>query len=470
MSGIKDYGVYIPYNRLDRASIAKSWGGYPKKGEKAIANFDEDTVTMAVEACRNCLDESAAKDVGRFYFASTTFSYAEKQAASLAAATLDLNPECFTMDLAGSLRSGTSGICSVLDSLTGKNNGTALVAASDMRLGAPNGAKEMDFGDGAAALLLSDHDVIAEIDDCYSVNHEIFDVFRPVDEKYVASWEERFVREKGYSQVVINTVAKALEKFNISCDKISKPVITAPNPGYLKSVAKKLGFDPKNQAVDPIYPLAGNMGTAHSFVLLCQALDSSEPGDKILWVNYGDGCDVLLLTVTEEIKKRKKKTVQHFLESKNVTNYQKYLRWRNIVETEPPMRPREEPVSAVALYRDRKCGMALYGSKCSECGTVQYPVQRICMECKTKDKFEYYPFADKKGKIVTFSHDLLGVTPDPPTTVAAVDFEGGGRMMVDITDRVPEQIAIGTEVEMTFRKFRRTGGIQVYWWKSMPIR
>ncbi len=92
------------------------------------------------------------------------------------------------------------------------------------------------------------------------------------------------------------------------------------------------------------------------------------------------------------------------------------------------------------------------------------------MECRAKDNFEYYPFADRTGTITTFSHDNLAVSPDPPTTVAAVDFEGGGRMMMDITDRNPNDIEIGLEVEMTFRKFRQTQGVQVYWWKSRPIR
>jgi len=81
-----------------------------------------------------------------------------------------------------------------------------------------------------------------------------------------------------------------------------------------------------------------------------------------------------------------------------------------------------------------------------------------------------YPFADKQGKVVTFSHDNLAVSPDPPTTLAAVDFEEGGRIMMDITDRDPSQIKVGMPVEMTFRKFRRTDGVQVYWWKSRPTR
>jgi hydroxymethylglutaryl-CoA synthase len=162
--------------------------------------------------------------------------------------------------------------------------------------------------------------------------------------------------------------------------------------------------------------------------------------------------------------------VKRLLGSKGYTTYQKYLRWRDMVPTEPPMRPRPEPASPVALYRDRKCGLALCGSKCNQCGTIQYPVQRICMECKSKDNFEYYPLADKPANIVTFSHDNLAVSPDPPTTLAAVDFEEGGRIMMDVTDRDPSVIKVGLPVEMTFRKFRKTEGVMVYWWKSRPIR
>ncbi|MCK4789043.1 MAG: OB-fold domain-containing protein, partial [Desulfobacteraceae bacterium] len=232
-----------------------------------------------------------------------------------------------------------------------------------------------------------------------------------------------------------------------------------------------LGFDPKTQAADPLWGVIGNMGSAHAMILLSTALDEAKPGDKLLWVNYGDGCDVLALTVTDEIKKiQKTQNVKRMVNSKACTTYQKYLQWRDIIVTEPPMRPRTESASAVALYRDRKCGLALYGSKCKNCGTIQYPVQRICMECQTKDDFDYYPFADKQGKIVTFSHDNLAVSPDPPTTLAAVDFEEGGRIMMDITDRDPSQIKVGMPLEMTFRKFRQTEGVQVYWWKSRPIR
>lgn len=471
MVGIKSYGVYIPYYRLNRADVAKSWGSFQVPGEKAVANFDEDTVTMGVEACRECLKGVNKGGIDGLYCASTTFPYAEKQTSALMAAALDLEQTAYTVDIAGTLRSASNGVRLALDALKGGSTKNALVCSSDLRLGLPNGPKELEFGDGAAALLLGDSNVIATIDNAYTFNNEIFDVYRPAGDRFVRSWEDRFVRDMGYTKVVSETVGAALKSFNMGPEDLAKTVLYSPNPMYLSAVAKALGFDPKSQASDPLWGVIGNAGSAHAMILLSAALEEAKPGDRLLWVTYGDGCDVMALTVTKEIAKvQKRQNVKKMLTSKAYTTYQRYLRWRDIIVTEPPMRPRSEPASAAALYRDRKCGLALYGSKCKNCGTIQYPVQRICMECQSKDNFEYYPFADKQGKIATFSHDNLAVSPDPPTTLAAVDFEEGGRIMMDVTDRDPSEIKVGMALEMTFRRFRITEGVQVYWWKSRPIR
>ncbi len=472
MVGITSYGAYIPYYRLSRAEISKFWGGPPLPGERSVANYDEDIVTMAVEACRDCLKGFDSNNIDKFYLASTTFPYGEKQSAALVAAAVDMRQEVLTLDLSGSLRSGTSGVMLAIDAIKGGTAGNVLVCASDNRMGLPNGAREMEFGDGAAALLLGSAGVIATIDQVYSSNHEIFEVFRPAKENYVRSWEDRFVRERGYIKIVADTVAAALKKFNMTAKDFARAVFSAPNPGYLGAAAKMTGFDAKKQVQDTMYSTVGCTGTAQSMMLLAAALDESKSGDKILWVNYGDGCDVLALTVTDEIAKlRGRQVIGRQIDSKNAgLSYQKYLRWREVVSTEPPTRPRTEPVSAVALWRDRKCGMTLYGVKCRKCGTVQYPVQRICMECLAKDDFEYHPFADKQGKVTTFSHDNLAVSPDPPSTVAAVDFDGGGRIMLDVTDRDPAEVKVGMPVELTFRKFRQVEGINVYWWKCRPVR
>jgi len=471
MVGIKSYGIYVPYFRLSRAEVSKSWGGFPATGERAVANYDEDTITLAVAASRDCLGDSDPQEIDRLLLASTTFPYGEKQSAAIVAAALDLKKQARTLDLSNSLRSGMTGVASAVEAIHAGTSKNVLVCASDIRMGLPNGPRELEFGDGASALLLGDTDVIAMVDGLLSLNEDIYDVFRPVGENYVRAWEDRFCREAGYTQIMLESLTAAAKKFRLTAKDFSKAVLYAPNPGYLAGVARAAGFDLKAQVQDSLYATVGNTGTALSSMMLAAAFDEAKPGDRILWAGYGDGCEVIVLTVTDAITRiQGRKTVQRHLAAKQMLSYQKYLRWRSVIETEPPMRPKPEPASAVALYRDRKCGMALYGVKCKHCGTVQYPVQRICMNCLSKDDFEDYRFANRIGRVTTFSHDNLAVSPDPPSTVAVVDFEGGGRIMMDITDRDPPEIKIGMPVEMTFRHIRYVEGIHNYWWKCRPVR
>ena len=155
-----------------------------------------------------------------------------------------------------------------------------------------------------------------------------------------------------------------------------------------------------------------------------------------------------------------------------LSNYNRYLRWRELVMIQPPARPPIEirQPAPQAQWRENDNVFQLRGTKCKKCGTPQYPPQRVCIVCSAKDDFEYYSFVDKKAKIYTFSHDFIQLTPDPPVTIAMVDFEGGGRIMCDITDRQLDQIKVGVPVEMTFRKLYYVGGIYNYWWKARPIR
>ncbi|HUJ02062.1 MAG TPA: hypothetical protein VLW75_00375, partial [Rhizomicrobium sp.] len=88
MTGITSYGAYIPRLRLQRKAIAQAnaWfapgllGG--AKGERAMANWDEDAVTMAVEAARDCIPaHDPLKDrafVDAIYFASTSMPFADR--------------------------------------------------------------------------------------------------------------------------------------------------------------------------------------------------------------------------------------------------------------------------------------------------------------------------------------------------------------------------------------------------------
>ncbi len=64
MVGITGYGAYIPLFRL--GSGTKGW---TFSNEKAVANFDEDSLTMAAAAAINCLSGINRQTVDALYFA-----------------------------------------------------------------------------------------------------------------------------------------------------------------------------------------------------------------------------------------------------------------------------------------------------------------------------------------------------------------------------------------------------------------
>ena len=470
MAGIVSYGAYVPYNRLSRALIAKVWEGRGGgAGEKAVAGYDEDSLTMAVAAARDCLKDTSVKGIDAVYFASTTPPYQEKQMASTIATVLNLDSRVFTVDFAGSLRSGTNALRAALDAVNSGSARNVLICAADIRVGYPNGDNEMAFGDGAAAFIVGRDSTILSLDTACTTYNEVMDVWRSDEDRYVHTWETGFSYGVQFRDVVSQTVKTALKDSSLTPQDFAKAALYAPDARQLGQLAGALGLDRKTQVID-LHATIGNTGTALALMSLVAALEETAPGDRILMASYGDGCDVFVFKVTGETRKNHRGIKGNLAVERMMPSYEKYLLWRGLIEVEPPRRLPFTRPSAVALWRDNKAGLAFYGVKCKKCGTPQYPPQRVCIHCRGKDEFEEYSFADKIGKVVNYSHDYLGATLDPPITIATVDFEEGGRVRLDMVDREMEEVKVGTKVEMTFRKVRDAGSIHDYWWKCRPVR
>ena len=96
MKGIISYGAYIPYNRLQRKKIGEFFGSRSSSGEKAVAGYDEDSVSMGVEAALDCLQNSASSNnVDAIYFATTSTPYKEKGSVATIAAALQFKEKMF---------------------------------------------------------------------------------------------------------------------------------------------------------------------------------------------------------------------------------------------------------------------------------------------------------------------------------------------------------------------------------------
>jgi hydroxymethylglutaryl-CoA synthase len=477
MAGIKSYGAYIPYRRLPRSVINAAWGRGGGRGEKAVAGIDEDPVSLAVSASIDCLKGIDPKTVDAVFLATTTAPYTERLNANIVANALDFRRDARNADFANCLRAGTSALLSAIDAVKAGSVKNVLVAATDMRMGGASGEDEQALGDGAAAFLVSNDGVAVEVEGNYNLSDDMVDYWRVEGDTYIRSWEDRFGRDAGYTVTPVQTVSELLKRLKLTPKDISKACIYGTNMRAQSGLARALGFAPE-QIQDPLLDNVGNTGAALVPMILVSALENAKPGDRILTVDWGNGCDATVFKVTDGITKiGDRRGIKRHLNIKGpLDNYGKYLRWRNMVALAPLSRPAGGAVSMAAEWRERRMGLPLYGVKCTKCGTVQLYMTatsmraHVCLQCQAKDSFEPYRFADKRGKVVSFSHDFLGGGIDPPATRTVVNFDGGGRGLFDMVDRDPAECKVGMDVEMTFRRVRAAPGSNVYFWKCKPVR
>jgi uncharacterized OB-fold protein len=192
----------------------------------------------------------------------------------------------------------------------------------------------------------------------------------------------------------------------------------------------------------------------------------------VLVVTFAEGCDAFLLKTTDKVEGfAPPRGMDSYLSSKdNRLSYYTYLKWRNQIETEPPKRPKPESPSASAVFRERGKKYGLLGSMCISCGTPHFPPQRVCIHCRSKDRMEAYGFAGRGAVVSNYAVDRLAWSQEPPVVIGVLDFEGGGRMLCEITDCDQSQLSAGMQVEMTFRRIFQAGGMVNYFWKARPVR
>ena len=471
MPGIVSYGAYVPIYRLSREAIGAMWNKAVAKGEKAVANADEDTVTMGVEAALDCLNGMDRNQVDGLYFATDSPPYVEKQSASIIRAATDLREDILTFDVSHSLRSAGSAMKAAMDAVKAGSAKRVMVAAAERRIPAPNSEFELQFGDGAAAFLVGDTDVAASLEGSYHISSQFVDIWKKPQDTYMQSWEDRFVRDEGYMKMIPQAVAGLLKKLGLTPKAITKAAFYGPDARTHASIGSAMGLDPKTQIQPPLLESVGNTGTALAPMILVAALEEAKPGDLILFATYGDGADAFLFKVTDQIDKvRNRRGVKRHLASKMMLpNYGKYVEIRELMEGEAGRRPARRS-SLPVIWRERQYLFPLYGQKCRSCGNIQYPKQRICIYCQAKDNFELIRLSDKTGKVFTFSMDQRAVEIVLPKVFTVVDLDGGGRFYSVMTDRDPSKVALGMPVEMTFRIQLEGSGLYNYFWRVRPIR
>ena len=480
MAGIAAFGGYIPRLRLQREAVFAANGWFASglrglaRGERAIGSWDEDAITMAVEAARDCLSARDRGSVGRVMLASTSLPNADRQNSTIVKEGLALPDGVAALDVAGSQRAGTSALLDAFYAAAG-GAGDILCIASERGLQKPGSESELTAAHGAAAMLVSGEEGAARFIGGHSSTIDFVDHFRAEGEAFDYHWEQRWVREEGYGKIVPATIGAALDKLGVAPSAVARFVMASPIKGVNVSAAKAAGIRPE-AVVDPLAGNLGDAGTAQPLILLAHVLEQAAPGEVIMVVGFGGGCDVILLETTDAIvDARPARGVSgHLGDRKAEANYFRYLAFAGLIDLERGMRAEldQKPV-LTAMYRERGTVLGLVGGKCRETGVVQFPRSPISVsqERRAIDTQDDYPLADLPAHIISYTADNLAYTPDPPGYYGNIEFQGGGRMMAEFVD-LDDGVEVGMPVRMVFRikAVDERRNFRKYFWKAAPDR
>jgi hydroxymethylglutaryl-CoA synthase len=477
--GIAAFGAYVPSFRLTREEIAEAhkWVNPGlrsfARAERSVCGWDEDAITMAVEAGRDCMPALDKKQITRLFFASTTLPYADHLNAAVVAGALGLAENVGATDITGSLRAGTSALLAACDAAAARGE-PALCIAADRRAAAVTTAQELTFGHGAAALVVGPGHGVARLVGRASLTVDFVDHFRASGREFDYPWEDRWVREEGYHKLVPRLVSAVLERAGVEPAEIAAFCMPTTARNLDRAVAKRIGL-PEESIQDQLAAGCGDSGVPHPLLLLVHALERAEPGDLILVIGFGQGGDALLFQASEALPEFRSHGagVSRWLKEGISCSYPRYLVLNDMVKVDRGMRAETDKSSGMtAAWRHRDLLLTLTGGRCKTCGTYQIPRMKICVnpDCRKVESQVPHSFADSTGLIASWSADNLIYTPDPPAYYGMIDFEEGGRLMMDFADVQPNSVDVGTRMRMVFRvkDHDTVRGFTRYFWKARP--
>jgi 3-hydroxy-3-methylglutaryl CoA synthase/uncharacterized OB-fold protein len=460
--GILGWGGYLPYRRLDRSTIAAVAGRGGGRGTRSIASYDEDSTTLALEACRLAMRGRADIRSPIVWFCTTTPAYLDKTNATAIHAALGLDRSTPAYDVVGGVRSWVGALRAAL-----ATDQLSVVVAADVRTGLPGGSDETAHGDAAAALLIGSDStgdpagrVLAEVISHASLTEEFLERWRLPAEPVSRTWEERF-GEARYTPLGVEAVKTALAEAGLDAGAVDHLVVSGLHERAVAAVQRASGVTAERIA-DRLAATVGNPGIAQPALLLAATLERAQPNQIILLVVLADGAEAIVLRTTPALATyRPSRPIDGQIASGGPVPYGRYLAWRGLLPAEPPRRPSPARPSAPAASRSTEWKYGLVASR-DVSGEVHMPPAPTDVTA--------HAMADSQGTVTAFTIDRLTYSQSPPTVFAVVDFDGGGRLPVELTDVDPADVAEGVRVEMTFRRLFTADGIHNYFWKARPIR
>ena len=267
------------------------------KGERSFCSWDEDSITMSVDAVRGCrarLDVRADRlaDLRLDHAALLRPAECEPRRGSVRAPRATCRPRC-----SGSLRAGTSALIRALESSA---EADAMVVAADARHAKPGSAagdavrrgQRRRIGRPATTL-------IARYLGSASTATSSSTTSAAEGQKYDYQWEERWIRDEGYLKIVPDGRRRLLEQTGTRRPGSTTSASRRPCPGSRRQSQSASGCKPESVVDESRGALRRHGRGAPAACCSRAALETAKPGQTHPARGFGAGCDALLFEATE---------------------------------------------------------------------------------------------------------------------------------------------------------------------------
>lgn len=462
---ISAVGGYLPMLRLDRTAAAKalrfSGLGGRGGGQRAVAAWDEDAVTLAVEAARGLADGVL---IDRIIFASTSAPFYERSHAAIALEALGWPALTRSNDVAGSRRCA---VTALLDALLG--SGKVVVTAGDKRPARAGSPQHLAFGDGGAAARVGDTGGARLIGHA-SLSHDLVDMYASRDQPTPYVYEERFVRETAAREVIAPTIRAACAAAGIAPSAVMHAAVHEPLGGMWRDIARLAGLTAANHA-NTLDAQAGDLGAAHILYAMALAFAAAAPGDIVLVAGFGSGCDSLVFEMVGAVAGATE--AKAMLGAGLATqDYVRFLSLTGEIGLDWGVRSEtEQKAQGTVLERHGRDTIGFVGGR-DEAGNVQFPKSRIPVRpgAPGPEAMTDIRLADCPATLVSVTADRLNFSPDPPFWFGLVQFDNGARVLMELVDADSAGFKVGDALAMRLRikSIDRRRGFRTYFWKAAP--
>jgi hydroxymethylglutaryl-CoA synthase len=499
--GIVGYGVYIPRERIETATIVrereKKSGKELEKvlekvrnglllREKSVASSTEDPITIATEAAENALRMAgiSPEEIGSVTAGSESKPYAVGTIARHVASFIGVGENVFIADLEGACNSGMQGVDFIDSEIRSGRIKYGLAIGSDVAQAKRGDPLEYSAGAGAGAFVLGKSDLVATIEDVAPYSSLFMDFWRREGRPVPSHFGRTTV--EAYRSHIIGAIANLFRKHpELSLSEFDAITFHQPS-GYLPmktvntltedknpyvkdaSIAKRMHLTEAEieKKVKPWLRVldTGNTYAASTLISLASILDKAKPGDQVLAVSYGSGAyaNATWLEVQDAIedKRGRTPTVMDYVKRKHeihIDTYQDLIKER----LSRIKRRLEIPRFVGEIEPIGQDSFSL--SLCQGCNRIYYPARTECLEseCSGPMVASEYP---KSGK-------LKSVFKLPLKKRFTSNFELLEQKRVLFVDAEPQELKPGVRLEGVIRKLDYEGkdGLILYGIAYRPV-